>query len=305
MKRWGIRRGKLPTLNYLIALEAASRLGSFKAAAEEMNLTQGAVAQQIRALEKELGIPLFTRVPRGLINTPTSSEYSDRIRLALGIIEEATKEVVDEHTYKEVNQLTLSATPAFASRWLIPRLLCMAQAYPDVAIMIDASDAVRPLTGTGCVDIAIRWGTPPFNDGQARFLASGQAIAVCSPSLLDSRPLVRPEQIIDLPLISDVHDNWKRWLKVYGVPVSTLSGPIFSQTLLALEAAEMGLGVALVPALLARPGLLTGTLIHTFSEHYPLDTEAGFYALTATTREDDTLAKKIIDWLYGQIALNS
>lgn len=304
MKHWGSRRGALPTLNYLVALESTARLGSFRAAAEEMHLTQGAVAQQIRALESELGCPLFVRQPRGLSPTIQGADYVDRVRLALGIVGEATKEFLDQDQRSEPGRLTLSTTSAFASRWLIPRLPRLAEAHPDISIMIDASDVVRPLYGKGRVDMAIRWGVPPFAEGNAQFLLPGKAIPVCAPSLISQKKLTRPEHLADMPLISDSHNNWKRWFDAYRITGARPTGLTFSQTSLALEAAEQGMGIALVPKVLVEAALKTGALVQATGRQYQLDTDVGFYVLTAEPYAGESVTGRVVGWLLEEAKIS-
>lgn len=301
MKSWGARQGLLPSLNYLIAFEASARLGSFRAAAEEMHLTQGAIAQQIRALEAELGCPLFERQARGLGITPAGLEYVNRVRLALGVIEEASRELVGAQDAAAANQLTLSTTPSFASRWLIPRLPRLAELHPQIALMIDASNALRPLHGPGHVDLAIRWGKPPFADGRARLLLHGALVPVCAPRLLERHPLSELAALAELPLLSDSHTSWHAWFEAFANGQQPrLSGTAFSQTSLALDAAEQGLGVALVPRPLVETALNNGTLVLALDESYRLDSGAGFYVLTGSPPAADSATARVIAWLEAE-----
>ena len=291
------RRASQGLLNQLIAFEAAERLGSFRAAAEEISVTQGAVAQQVRALEEKLGVQLFERLARGLRTTEAASEYVRKVRLGLGIIDDATERLLHREPVRAAHQVLLSTTPAFASRWLIPRLGRLAEAHPDVALMIDASDARRPLKGKGAVDLAVRWGTPPFQENHTRFLLPGKAMAVCSPALLSHGPLSGPEELAQLPLISDSHGNWKRWFEAYAGPGLSFQGPNFSLTSLALEAAERGMGVALAPFALVEGALRSGLLARALGETFELDTQAGFYVLSGQPALPSGAAKKVVAWL--------
>jgi LysR family glycine cleavage system transcriptional activator len=111
----GIRR--LPALNALRAFEVAARHLNFRLAAEELGVTQGAVAQHVRALEAQLGLQLFDRNPRSLSLTPAGRGYVGHIRRAFEIISDATARLRPEPRH-----LTISVTPTFATRWLLPRL---------------------------------------------------------------------------------------------------------------------------------------------------------------------------------------
>ncbi|WP_191602681.1 LysR substrate-binding domain-containing protein [Marinomonas algicola] len=300
MKKWGAHQGRLPTLNHLIALEATARLGSFSAAAQEMHLTQGAVAQQIRGLEKDLGGPLFDRLPRGLQANHKGKDYINRLKLALGIIEEATKVLLEKESLSDQNQIMLSTTPSFASRWLIPRLPKLYDTYPNLSVMIDASNTIRRFHGENKVDMAVRWGTAPFADGHARFLLPGKAIPVCSPDFLQGKERLNPENLEGISLISDSHNNWQNWYDSFGVTGSEVHGPVFSLSSHALEAAEQGMGIALVPKLLVQAALESGRLVEAMPEEYQLDTKAGYFLVTNEQVADESALGKVINWMLEE-----
>ncbi|WMC09845.1 LysR substrate-binding domain-containing protein [Oceanimonas pelagia] len=300
MKRWGTRGGLLPTLNNLIALEAIARLGSFRAAADEMSLTQGAVAQQVRMLEEELGCSLFERLPRGVTPTREAREYINRLRFALDIIDEATRALLEQGSTEDADRLTVSTTPTFASHWLIPRLPGFAGSNPSTSVMIDASEAIRPLRGKGSVDMTIRWGAPPFAEGVAQFLLPGNLIPVCSPGLVEYKAVSRPEELARLPLISDSHNRWKKWLEIYGISGVKPSGPVFSQTSHAIEAAIQGMGVALVPLVFVEVALRSGVLVNLLGNQYGLNSDIGFYIITAAPVLPESPCDILIDWLLAE-----
>lgn len=287
--------------NQLVAFEATARLGSFRAAAEELFVTQGAIAQQVRAMEDKLGIKLFVRLPRGLAPTPAAQAYVSRVRLAMGIIEEATRALLQSESEDDPCRLTLSTTAALASRWLVPRLARLAEDHPQISVMIDASDVTRPLRGRGNVDMAIRWGVPPFPDAAASFLLPGRAIAVCSPTLSGYGSWQQPQDVLHVPLISDTHNNWPRWFDVYGLPGTRFSGPSFSQTSLVLDAAEQGVGIALIAEPLVARSLKTGALVRAFGDQFPLETEAAFHVLTAEPITPNSVIGTVVMWLLNAV----
>lgn len=296
-----IKRLTLPgIINHLVAFEAAARLGSFRAAAEELFVTPGAVAQQVRNLEEKLGLALFDRLPRGLKTRPDGEDYVQRVRLALDILEDATVELMERDDPADSEHVLISTTPAFASRWLIPRLGRLAAAHPKVSLMIDASDSLRPLTGKGSVDLALRWGSPPFVAGHARSFLPGQAIAVCSPQLCQGRHWQQPTDLNEVALISDSHNNWKRWFDHYGAPGMRFAGPSFSQTILAIEAAERGMGIALVPRMLVENALESGSLVLALDERFQLEGDAAFYLITREKNPTRSAVSKVMSWLYEE-----
>lgn len=283
-------------IGQLIAFESTARLGSFRAAADELHLTTGAVAQQIRLMEHKLGMPLFKRLPRGTQLLPEAEGFLHKVQLALSLVNEATRELSAQRS-PGPRALTLSTTGAFASRWLIPKLAYLNEAQPGLSVMIDASNTARPLHGIDSVDMAIRWGAPPFSGCRAWLLHAGKAIPVCSPALQAAH---RWETLADLAkhatLISDSHDNWHRWFAAHGVS-STSTFQQFSQTSLAIEAAEQGLGVALVPEILVMGALKSAGLVRALSPEHYLQTNAGFYLLTASEPDPASDLGKVVSWL--------
>lgn len=126
-----------PNLNSLKMFDAAARHLNFRLAAEELNLTQGAVAQQVRRLESDLGLQLFYCKARGLALTEVGRRYHRPVSRALAMIDDATRKIQPEST-----SITLSSTPSFASKWLVPRLVSFSQAYPTIDVQTVASEGL-------------------------------------------------------------------------------------------------------------------------------------------------------------------
>lgn len=288
-------------IGQLVAFEATARLGSFRAAADELHITTGAVAQQIRLMEHKLGMALFKRLPQGTRLLPEAEAFLHKVQLALSLVNEATRELSALRS-PGPRPLTLSTTGAFASRWLIPKLAHLNEAQPGLSVMIDASNAARPLHGKDSVDMAIRWGAPPFAGCRAWLLDGGKAIPVCSPAL---RAAHCWQTLADLAkgttLIADSHDNWHRWFAASNLqPMSTFQQ--LSQTSLAIEAAEQGLGVALVPEILVAATLKSGGLVRALSPDHYLETNAGFYLLTGSEPDPTSDLGKVVNWLLNSAA---
>ncbi|CAM8832728.1 LysR family transcriptional regulator [Burkholderia pseudomallei] len=179
--------GRLPPLNALRAFEVSARHLNFRAAADEIGVTQGAVAQQVRHLEDALGVALFERLPRGLALTADGFAYFADVRRALNLIGDATDRLA-----KRRANVTISTTPSFASRWLIPRLASFGDEHPGVDLRVIADSQFATFQGDG-VDLAIRYGKPPFGKGLVtRLLFPVDIYAVCSPALLAPPRRARP-----------------------------------------------------------------------------------------------------------------
>jgi len=301
MDKSHLTRSGHAVIGQLVAFEATARLGSFRAAADELHITTGAVAQQVRLLEQKLGMEVFKRLPRGTRLLPEAQDFLSKIQLALDLINEATRELTAQRSNGGTRALTLSTTGAFASRWLIPKLAHLSEAEPALSVMIDASNAARPLHGVDAVDMAIRWGAPPFPGCHVYPLFLGSILPVCSPSVKRQH---RWRTLNDLahgaPLIADSHDNWSKWFTA-GRVQATSAVQMFSQTSLAIEAAERGLGVALAPDILVASALASGGLVSALDPEWVMETDAGFYLLTASEPDQASDLGKVVGWLRRDV----
>jgi LysR family glycine cleavage system transcriptional activator len=235
--------GKCPSLNALKAFEVAARHLNFRLAAEELRVTQGAVAQQVRGLEADLGVKLFDRLPRTLALTGEGRSYIADIRRAFDIITRATNELRPQPV-----RLTISTTPTFASKWLISRLPDFTARYPDLDLHILATDRLSSFQADG-VDLAVRYGRPPFGPGLAtELLFEQEIIAVGSPLLMaDRSPPKTSEELAQYTLLHDAHNFWPEFIEKHlGAQGQTLfKGISFNQTSHAIEAAIAGQGLVL------------------------------------------------------------
>ncbi|GAA5096888.1 LysR substrate-binding domain-containing protein [Wohlfahrtiimonas larvae] len=232
-----IPRHKLPSLNALRAFEASGRKLNFRAAAEELNVTQGAVAQQVRMLEEYLGIALFVRLPRGLALTTEGSIYLVNVTRAFDVLAESTAEILNQP-----KTLTISVTPTVATKILLPNFSELYKTLPHIKLQTMATEHVSNFDQDQ-VDIAIRLTEHNFSeDLEAQLLFPQELIAVASPFLIKELPeIVTIEQLTSLPLLHDAHNAWPQFLNIH----TELAGPVFNQTTLALDAALAGQGIAL------------------------------------------------------------
>ena len=131
---------RLPPLNALRAFEAAARSESITRAAEELSVTQGAVSQQVKALEATLGIKLFRREHHRLVITEAGREYLTVVRDALDRIAVGTERLVQR---QKSGVLTISTSPDFAAKWLVHRLGRFSENHPKIDLRVSA--AARPV----------------------------------------------------------------------------------------------------------------------------------------------------------------
>lgn len=287
---------KLPPLNGLKAFEASARHLNFRAAAEELNVTQGAVAQQVRNLETLLELQLFDRQARGLALTEEGRQYFAPVRRAFDLLGEAT-----ENLHPQESFITISTTPSFATKWLVPRLGRFSEEHPDVRVRLDASTTIANFQSDG-VDIAVRLGRPPFGPGlEATPLFPSSLILVCHPDLLQGdHPLTTPENLAHHILLQDAHGLWSAALEqVFGsAPLPHMRMMNFSQTSLAIDAAIAGQGVALANRAFVETDLAANRLCQPF----PLSVEAeeGHYIVAPRMPRNRKPVDIMRNWLIGQ-----
>lgn len=287
---------QIPPLNGLRAFDAAGRHLNFRAAADEMGVTQGAVAQQVRQLEAHLGMPLFERVPKGLAFTPNGRSYHARIASAFEDLRSAT-----ETLRPEPGKVLVSITPTFAAKWLIPNLPEFSAIHPKIDLGIIATEKVSSFHSDG-IDLAVRQAHPPFGAAlQADLLFRQRVIAVAAPSLVGAHgPPPGPETLRHLPKLHDAHGLWPAFLGMLGVTDKGGAGLRLSQTALAIDAALSGQGVALVSDFLVQRDIAAGRLI----QMTPAVLEGGrdFYLLSRRGMKCGPTARAVRDWIRSKAA---
>lgn len=185
------------------ARDVASRHLNFTRAAEELFVTHGAVSQRMKALEEHIGVTLFKRDGRAMRLTKPGQELRARFSAALNDIGRAIETVRrgDDHT------LTVSVLPAFATRWLIPRLSGFNALHPDVDINIRASQSLTDFDRDD-VDLAVRFAAGNWPGLHSEKLLEEELFPVHAPSLTAAARLTKPRQLLDLPLLHDARQPW-------------------------------------------------------------------------------------------------
>src|SRR5262249_10267113 len=207
-------RRRLPVLNTLRAFEAAARHGSFTRAAEELCLTQGAISHQVKALEEELGVKLFSREHQRLVITQAGRTYLVEVRDALDHIAIATERLIQR---QHSGALTISTSPDFAAKWLVHRLGKFAESHPEINLRLTAAmhhvDFARE-----DVDIAVRHGKGDWEGLHVDRLCAEQLFPVCSPRFVEAGSLTQPSDVLRFPLLHlDARSDWAMWLDSAGV----------------------------------------------------------------------------------------
>lgn len=253
-------RRPLPPLNALKAFEAAGRLGSFAAAADELGVTHGAVSRQVRLLEDWLGRPLFARSASRVTLTEDGRSFLADVGQAFTTLTLATTRYLDR-TPRAV--LRVSAPHTFLMRWLMPRAAAFREAHPGIELALNASvDPVETLPGG--FDVAIRRLPMALSGFKSTPFLTEACVPVVSPGLHHRNPL---DGVTDLQRHTLLHSHsvprlWPDWLALAeGRHVRPAGEMHFDGLMLTIEAAANGLGVAIGPAALVADDLATGRLI--------------------------------------------
>ena len=248
---------KLPPLNALPAFEAAARHLNFSRAADELNLTHGAISRAIKHLEEQLGVQLFERATRSVRLTPVGEPYARAVREMLDQLTVATLAATSRHSNTSLN---VSTSDGFAGKWLVPRLYRFHRAHADIDVRVSTSGKLTNFLGDG-IDIAIRYGGGHYPGLTSEFLTGEEVFPVCSPRLLEGpHPLRTPQDLKHHTLIRDGYRiDWAAWLASAGVEgVDPNSGLTFNSATFAVESAVQGEGVVLGRTMLVSADLATG-----------------------------------------------
>lgn len=291
-------RKELPPLDLLVAFEAAGRLSSFTAAAEQLNLTQAAVSRQIRLLEDELGQKLFIRSHRAVHLTEQGRKYLHTVTLALDHLANASRAVRRAPSGLGV---TVAATHSVATLWLLPRIKNFQAENPDVDIKLIASDRDEECLADA-VDISILRGDGSWPGFYAERLLDEEVFPICSPAYLaQSAPIARPADLIDTVLIhvEANHEEWmtwRVWLTEMQVELPESHRQLLINTYpLSIQAAVDGLGVALGWRHLVDDHLASGQLVRPLADS--VTTKDGYFVLTRKGRDLPAEADAFLDWV--------
>jgi LysR family glycine cleavage system transcriptional activator len=306
---------RLPPLNSLRAFEAAARHLSFKQAAEELHVTPSAVSQQIKTLEDYLGLELFRRLPRALKLTSEGTAMLPKLQEGF---ENLAAAVASTREDSAGGVLAVATPPAFAQRWLMPRLQGFALAHPKIEMRLSTSlgtiDRNEGLEGgaetdprLAATEVEIRFGAGRYGRLRADRVFGVTYTAVCAPRVAQGdSPLRRPEDLRHQVLIhddtipdADARPTWEQWLKIAGIQDwGATSGPHFTNSGLAMEAAIDGLGVALVPRPLAEAEVAAGRLVIPFD--IDLNTGQAYWLVCAEAVADRPAVRSFREWLLTE-----
>jgi len=296
---------RLPPLNALRAFEAAARFMSFSAAAAELHVTPGAVSHQIKLLEDHLGVTLFRRAngvwhlsEAGQTLLPSVIKGFSHLHLAVRRL----------RYLEDSGSLTVSVAPSFGAKWLVPRLETFIQSHPDIELRVATHTQLVNFLQED-FDCAIRFGFGRYPGLFSERLAEAEFFSVCSPALLNGKHLLRsPDELLNCVLLHDETiaatrslPSWDDWFRRVGLnSIKMRKGPRFNSSILALEAAANGKGVALAMGILAAADINSGRLVRPFSQYIRMD--YAYHFVCAENSKDRPKIETFRRWLHDEMA---
>ena len=293
-------------LNALRAFEASARHQSFSLAAQELNVTPAAVGQLVRTLEDWLGSPLFVRSTSGrarLVTTEVAEQALPDIRAGLERLAVGLERL---RSGSAGGVLTVTVSPAFAAKWLLPRIERFQAAWPETDLRLDTS--LKPVDFVAQrIDVGVRYGRGQWPGLAAEKLMDEEVYPVCAPALPWSATLQAPGDLRGQVLIHDQSvdtstgfASWQAWLRHAGVQgVPTDRGLRINNSAAVLQAAIDGQGVALARSVMAHDDLAAGRLVRLFPQ-VRLESALAYYVVYRPECIAQPKVAAFRDWLLRE-----
>lgn len=292
------------TLIGLRAFVEVGRRGSVKEAAEVLYVTPGAVSQQLKHLEQQLGASLFERRNRQFRLTPAGTRLHEPLAEAFQAIEDALAAFEPRHNVRGQWTLTIATDASFAATWLVPRLGRFAERHPGIEVRLETSSRMVDLRRETRIDLALVCGPEDHAGLEATPFLAPLLIPVCSPALLARGPPIRePADFLLHPLLQDCkRTDWSRWLDMHGVRDGrSLRGPSFADDFLLIRAAVAGQGIAVVRDAYAEEEIAAGRLAVALDRSCPTP-----FAYHVVARREAMQRAKVAafrDWLLEEASV--
>lgn len=300
-------RRSVPSMSALATFEAAARLGSFTLAAAELGVTQAAVSRQIKVLEEDLNIRLFVRANRRVVLTASGAALASTVSHAFTSMAQMLETIRQPFS---ADTVTVGASLAFGHFWILPRLSGFRAQHPEIKLKLVADDSVTDLRRDR-LDVAIRFGKPPFLDAYSLASMPDEVFPVCSPKLLQSHRITADRvNLLHLPLIASDNVNptwltWRSWAQSIGLgpeigKASDASALRFNHYTDTIQAAVNGEGVVLGWAALLMGHLQEGRLVRLGKDSLILD--ESYHLLVPAGREPTSSTQVFLQWMASSLA---
>lgn len=283
---------KLPPLNSLRAFSAVAEVGSYTLAADRLNVTHAAVSQQVKALEKRLGVALVMRTGRGIRLTSEGALLSRELEIGFATIGRGVERLSEDAADRPV-QITMS--PAFAVEWLMPRIAEFQFENPNITLMLNPTSELVELKPGG-IDVAIRYRDRrrPHRDVEPVLISD--MIVIGTPSLVGGQDLRDPASLVDLPWLQELGTNEvAEWFTYHGVVPDRSVTVNHMPGNLIMDAVRRGDGITYTARAFFRDDLGAGKVLELFSE--PL---FGIYYIQTSQEDWRPAVKTFLDWLMSK-----
>ncbi len=296
---------QFPGLRSLRAFNAAARHLSFTKAADEMGVTPAAISHQIKELEDQIGVALFTRTSRSMVLTREGDILSTAAAESLEMLARAVKRIKRLENRKV---LKVSASPSIAAKWLVPRLDRFLDQAPGAEVRVDVSTTALDFERDD-VDIAIRFGQGRYPGLKSDLLFMDKIFPVCSPRIITKeKPLAQPKDLLRHTLIhldyeaqGIVWPNWKMWMLAAGInDFDDKRGLHFGQTSLTVQAAIDGHGVALGDSNLVADDLASGRLVKPFELSLRAPSQFAYHIVSPLDTTQNPLVEAFRQWCLAE-----
>ena len=287
---------KRPRLNMLRTFDVAGRKLSFSLAAEELNISQAAVSQQIRNLEAYLGCSLFNRNHRQLSLNSVGAAYLISVHEALDRLDTVTDHLFPDRPNQTV---TIRCTSSIAMLWLAPQIGAFKINHAKIDLRIQTLDSEHKMGQEMGTDLEIFISNTDATDAQTNMLLTSTIIPVASPELLSKMPRpVTPQDIQPFELIHVVgyDDDWYKWFRKHGLKdIAVPRGLMVDGSLIALETALHGDGIVLGRRPFIDQYLVSGQLVEVFAKPHSLS--ANYYLRRSSAKRGQRSKDRVVHWL--------
>lgn len=292
-------RTRLPPLNAVRAFEAAARLGSFRAAGDELRVTPSAISHQIAKLEDFLGLALFDRAGRRVFLNAAGEAYFRQVDDALKRLAAATDNLTPD---SDDATLIVLAAPSFVSKWLIPRIDAFLREHPEWRVRIEATVARQLSIGA---DIGIFYGKPEEQGLEVMPVVAERLLVLCSPLLLERGPPLRQPSDLARHVLIEANNRrkWRDWLHARDMREESMPAIMaVERSSSAIDAAVRGVGVILESDFLAADELAEGKLVVPFIETPPARPEDVYFLAVRETPRIKPAVGAFTAWIGREIA---
>ncbi|EAQ63063.1 Glycine cleavage system transcription activator [Marinomonas sp. MED121] len=294
-----MKKNRLPPLKSLHAFRYAAQSLSFKTAAEQLNVTQAAVSQQIKTLEQSLELELFERHTRQVVLTSEGEYLFTYVSQAFDLLEQGVKEIIED---PNPNKLVISTLPSFASRWLVSRLGRFQAQEQNIDIQLSPSLAIASFQNQE-LDLSIRFGQGQYEGLKSELLFEEELIPICHPSLIDMKKPI-PPQLAKLPIIADNGPDmkavWPLFHQIIGTeePLTPSRLQVSDSTVL-IEALLSCQGISMMRYSLVYELIQKGQLISPLPLH--MKSRYNFYLVAPAPHFKYEKMLKFKHWLKGEV----